>query len=71
MRKGYGSLVCKSMAKKLADMDMDTTALVGHQNKSSQEMFKKIGFQSIGNAYWLRTRPLIPFEWSDDDDEDE
>lgn len=46
------------MAKILADLNMDTFALVGHANESSQKMFEKLGFSYDDDAYWLRTLPM-------------
>lgn len=69
-RLGYGSLVCKAMAKKLANMNMDTIAFTDTNNLSAQSMLKKIGFKIIDDGYWLKTVPTIPFEWTDSDEDD-
>lgn len=67
MRRGLGSLVALAMCKIMANNDMDTIALVGVQNFASQNMFVKLGFKHINDAYWLRTFPTEEsFEWSDD-----
>lgn len=66
MRKGIGSLVALAMCKILANMNLDTFALVGVQNIASQKMFVKLGFKHTDDAYWLRTYPTDEkFEWRD------
>lgn len=66
MRKGLGSLLVTAMCKILANYDMDTFALVGIQNKASQNMFLKLGFKHSDDAYWLRTFPFDEtFKWND------
>lgn len=67
MRRGVGSLVTSAMCKILANDDMDTFALVGDHNFASQNMFVKLGFKHVDDAYWLRTFPADEkFEWSDE-----
>jgi FR47-like protein len=69
MRRGIGSLVALAMCKILANNDNDTFALVGEKNFASQNMFVKLGFKKLDDAFWLRTFPIDEtFEWSDDDD---
>lgn len=66
-RKGIGSLVANAMCKILANMQLDTFALVGAQNFPSQKLFEKLGFEHKDDAYWLRTLPLDRnFKWSDE-----
>lgn len=65
LKKGLGSLVTRAMAKLLADMDLDTFALVGAENTPSQKLFEKLGFKIVDHVYWLRTLPIVPFEWKD------
>lgn len=57
-RQGLGSLVTKAMIHKLADLNLDTFALVGIANTASQNMFEKIGFKKIEKVYWLRNYPI-------------
>lgn len=66
LNRGLGSLVCKAMSKKLADLNMDTFALVGPSNTASVRMFEKLGFKRLEDSFWLRTDPTVPFQWSDD-----
>lgn len=65
-RRGLGSLVVKVMAKKLAAMGHDTTALVGEANLPSRKLFESLGFKLLDTAYWLRTYPLNDFHWVDE-----
>lgn len=54
------------MIHKLADLDLDTFALVGITNTASQNMFEKIGFKKIEQVYWLRTYPTNRnYVWKD------
>lgn len=70
MRRGIGSLVTLAMCKILANNDMDTFALVGDKNFASQNMFTKLGFKHIDEAFWLRTSPKDEnLKWCDDDAE--
>jgi ribosomal protein S18 acetylase RimI-like enzyme len=64
-QRGFGTIVAKAMAKKLAESGKDTFALVGQQNIPSQKMFEKIGFKHVDDAYWLRTLPTVDFHWTD------
>lgn len=68
MGKGYGTLVCRAIAKKLGEMGEDVFATVRPANVPSNKMFSKIGFKVVDMTCWLRTIPTIPFEWNDDDD---
>lgn len=67
-RRGIGSLVTLAMCKILANNEMDTFALVGEQNFSSQNLFTKLGFKHADDVFWLRTFPTDEtFKWQDDD----
>lgn len=66
LKKGYGSIVTAAMAKKLAALNQDCFALVNNSNIPSKRMFEKLGFRHTDFAYWLRTYPTVPFQWSDD-----
>lgn len=66
LRRGLGSLVTKAMIHKLADLDLDTFALVGDTNTVSQNMFEKIGFKKIEEVYWYRNYPINRnYVWKD------
>lgn len=54
------------MIHKMSELDLDTFALVGFENTSSQKMFEKIGFKKIEEVYWLRNLPTDPnYVWKD------
>lgn len=66
MRKGIGTLLTIAMCKILANMDMDTFALVDPPNIASQIVFAKLGFKKTDETYWLRTSPIDgAFKWND------
>lgn len=53
---GFGSLVTKALAKKVAEMGHDSYAGIGDDNNSSQRLFGKLGFRPAGRLYWLRIK---------------
>lgn len=65
MGKGYGSIVCRAITKKLAELGQDAFACVSDSNIPSNRMFSSAGYIVIDKAYWLRTRPTVPFQWTD------
>lgn len=67
--KGYGSIVCRAITKKLGEMGEDVFAAVGEHNIPSNKMFTRAGFTVTDRVYWLRTIPTVPFQWSDDENE--
>ncbi|XP_055550857.1 uncharacterized protein LOC129733217 isoform X2 [Wyeomyia smithii] len=66
LKKGYGTIVTIEMAKKLASINEDCFALVNSANIPSKRMFEKLGFRHSDYAYWLRTYPTEPFQWTDE-----
>lgn len=58
-RKGYGSLILKLMAIKLAEIDHDTLGCIVLKNVASHDMFKKNGFKVVDNVYFMTTEPTI------------
>lgn len=52
---GYGSLVVKAVAKKIAEMGHDSYAAVNEKNLASCALFSRLGFISIGNVYCIVT----------------
>lgn len=54
-KHGFGSLVTKALAKKVAEMGHDSYAGIADENISSKRLFEKIGFKAAGRLYWLRT----------------
>lgn len=53
---GFGSLVTKALAKKVAEMGHDSYAGIADKNISSKRLFEKIGFEATGRLYWLRIK---------------
>ncbi|XP_037709139.1 uncharacterized protein LOC119546722 isoform X1 [Drosophila subpulchrella] len=49
---GLGSLMVKSMAKKISALGDQVVAPVVTQNTASRSMFEKIGFQAIDTTHW-------------------
>lgn len=65
-RRGLGSLVAKTMAKRLAEQNCDITAGIVDSNYKSRQMFTKLGFKHIDDTYWFTITPKIPnFRWVD------
>ncbi|XP_039482569.1 uncharacterized protein LOC120445950 isoform X1 [Drosophila santomea] len=63
-RRGFGSVVTREIAYRLAAEGHDVMALVGPLNKPSSEVFSKLGFQVIDQCLWLRTEPTKgEFTW--------
>uniref|UniRef100_A0A182T8E3 N-acetyltransferase domain-containing protein n=1 Tax=Anopheles maculatus TaxID=74869 RepID=A0A182T8E3_9DIPT len=53
-RKGYGSLVIKAIARRLAEQGYSTYASVRLTNVASRQLFEKLGFRIVGEASWLK-----------------
>lgn len=54
LRKGYGSLMAKTMSMKIAEVSNSVvTALIQHQNEKSLSMFRKLGFREAGPYTWF------------------
>ncbi|EDW64939.1 uncharacterized protein [Drosophila virilis] len=65
-RRGFGSLVAKEMARRIAALGQDVMALVNPENQASNGMFDKLGFKVIDQCVWLRTEPVAgEFTWPD------
>lgn len=58
-KRGFGSLVTKALAKKVAELGHDSYTTIYDDNVASQNLFEKIGFQSKGRTYMLRTKTKI------------
>lgn len=56
LRKGYGSLVVRAIAKEMAKVDMNCQAIVHCANAVSKAMFAKIGFEVVGSCFVVRTK---------------
>ncbi|KXJ71150.1 hypothetical protein RP20_CCG021345 [Aedes albopictus] len=56
LRKGYGSLILKAMAKEVAKIGLNCYGTVFSGNSPSVAMFEKAGFQSVDKHYFVRTR---------------
>lgn len=66
LKRGLGTVVLKAITKQLAENGHDSSAAVSVDNVPSQALFKKAGFRKVDTAFWLRTLPVVPFEWSDE-----
>ncbi|XP_063697440.1 uncharacterized protein LOC134828395 [Culicoides brevitarsis] len=51
-RRGLGSLMVKAMAKTMAEQGYDTFGCIVDGNVPSFNLFKKLGFDNIGEVYW-------------------
>lgn len=54
--KGYGSLVTRVLANKIAGMGDDVFAAIYLDNVPSHSLFKKLGFKPIGKVYFIKTK---------------
>ncbi|XP_066157265.1 uncharacterized protein [Euwallacea fornicatus] len=52
-RKGYGSLVVKHMAKYLAEEGFDCCGTVNPENKASEAVLKKLGFEVLFQCQYI------------------
>ncbi|XP_053673040.1 uncharacterized protein LOC128723336 [Anopheles nili] len=53
-RKGYGSLVIKAFARRLAEQGCSTYASVRCSNVASRKLFEKLGFRETGEVTWMK-----------------
>lgn len=52
-RKGYGQLVVKYLAKKIAEKGYIPHAYIDHNNVASYAMFSRLGFKKIDDTCWI------------------
>ena len=57
-KQGFGSLVTKALAKRVAELGYDSYTTIFDDNIASQNLFEKIGFQAKGRVYLLRTKVI-------------
>jgi len=63
-RRGFGSLVVKTLSQDIAALGDDVTAEIYPKNKASSNLFIKLGFQVIDQCYWIYTAPATgKFTW--------
>ncbi|XP_050082233.1 uncharacterized protein LOC126569295 [Anopheles aquasalis] len=62
-RKGYGTLVTKALAVKLAEMGCISYGFILKRNTASIDMFRKLGFENVGSMYWTRNVDRKLVEW--------
>lgn len=55
-KHGFGSLVTRALAKRVAELGHDSYTTIFDDNIASQSLFEKIGFQAKGKVYLLRTK---------------
>lgn len=63
--RGYGTLVCKAMTKKLGEAGDDVFGCVFEANTPSRKMFENCGFKIVDKVHWIQT---YPFEWREEFD---
>ncbi|XP_065080135.1 uncharacterized protein LOC135702983 [Ochlerotatus camptorhynchus] len=56
LRKGYGSLIAKAIAKEVAKVGLNCYGTVVSTNTVSKAMFDKLGFVPVEDTYYVRTR---------------
>ena len=56
-RRGLGSIMVKTMSKKLAEKQYDTFGCIVDGNDASLKLFKKLGFECIDQVYWIGIEP--------------
>lgn len=61
---GYGSLVTRALASKIAEMGDDLYAAIYLDNIPSHSLFKKLGFKQVGKVYFITTK----INWSSSDE---
>ncbi|XP_058447808.1 uncharacterized protein LOC131428132 [Malaya genurostris] len=64
LRKGYGTLIVKAIARELARVGLNCYGTVICTNKASQGMFDKLGFERTGSYHFVRTQPRKLSEWA-------
>lgn len=52
---GYGSLVVKAIAKKIAQLGHSSYSAVNEKNSASRALFSRVGFIPIGHVYCIVT----------------
>lgn len=55
LRHGYGSMVSKAIARKVADIGQDVYAAIHEENIASRSVYDKFGAFPIGNNYCIVT----------------
>ncbi|XP_053675933.1 uncharacterized protein LOC128726166 [Anopheles nili] len=63
-RKGYGKIVVKAFAKKLAAMGINLYASILVENEPSRALFESVGFKAIKDVNWVRNCERKLVEWS-------
>ncbi|XP_019550971.3 uncharacterized protein LOC109420951 isoform X1 [Aedes albopictus] len=56
LRKGFGSLVVRAVAKEMTKVGMNCQAIVHCANEISNAMFTKLGFEVVGSCFVVRTK---------------
>lgn len=62
-RQGLATLMCKTMAKKLAERGRDSCAFISPENKASGGMFERIGFKAVDEVIWFGTDIGKNLDW--------
>ncbi|XP_058818234.1 uncharacterized protein LOC131681454 [Topomyia yanbarensis] len=64
LRKGYGTIMVKAIARELANNGLNCYGTVLCTNKASQGMFEKLGFKRVDGHYYVRNQPRKLVEWA-------
>ncbi|XP_019559658.3 uncharacterized protein LOC109428387 [Aedes albopictus] len=56
LRKGYGTIIAKAIAKEVAKVGMNCYGTIVSGNDASEAMFSKLGFKRVEDTYYVRTR---------------
>lgn len=62
-RQGLATLVCKALAKQLAESGNDSCACIVTENESSIRMFERIGFKAVDDVVWFGTEIGEQCDW--------
>ncbi|XP_023172469.2 uncharacterized protein LOC111600553 [Drosophila hydei] len=64
-RRGFGNLIVRALARRIAESGDDVTAEVTVTNTASLDLFNKLGFQRIDYCHWLSILPAngSSFSW--------
>ncbi|XP_026465442.1 uncharacterized protein LOC113368093 [Ctenocephalides felis] len=58
VRKGFGALALKAIAKAIAEQGSDSVGCIVNGNYRSTALFDKLGFTSQGPMHWSKTAPF-------------
>lgn len=65
-RNGYGKVIGAAITRQIGALGHDVYACVGLENEPSKRLFQSLGFSIVDRTFWLRTDPIVPFQWNDE-----